>query len=341
MAETLRIATWNVGLDRKGPGLLLRDIRQGSDTQIAAVAKVVARLRPDILVLQKVDYDLDMMALRALRERFAKEGWRLDHLFARRPNSGLATGLDMDGDGRLGGPRDAQGYGDFSGQGGMAILSRHPIDAENAKDFSALLWRDFPGAIMPVVNDAPFPSPEAAAAQRLSYVGHWVVPVVLPSGPLHLMAFHATPPVFDGPEDLNGRRNHDEIRFWQRYLDGGFGPVPKGPFVVIGDANLDPDKSDGRREAIRALLSDPRLQDPRPMRPQAALSADAARDARLYTAHWPAPGPGGMRVSYVLPAASLRIGDSGVYWPPDATPEAEKAATASHHRMVWVDLEID
>ena len=27
-----------------------------------------------------------------------------------------------------------------------------------------------------------------------------------------------TPPAFDGEEDRNGRRNHDEIRFWVDYV---------------------------------------------------------------------------------------------------------------------------
>lgn len=341
-AETVRVATWNVGLDRKGPGLLLRDILREDDPQIAAIAAILAELRPDILVLQKVDYDLDLIALGALRDRIARDGWRFEHLFARRPNSGLATGLDLDGDGRLGGPNDAQGFGYFSGQGGMAILSRYPIDVARTEDFSTLLWRDLPGAIIPVVKGAPFPSPEAAGAQRLSYVGHWVVPVTLPSGPLHLLTFHATPPVFDGPEDINGRRNHDEIRFWQLYLDGAFGPPPRDRFVVIGDANLDPEDSDGRREAITDLLADPRLQDPRPMRPGTAPEDDGqSGDPRLDTAAWPAPGPGNLRVDYVLPAARMTIGDSGVYWPEDGTPAADLVEAASRHRMVWVDLEID
>lgn len=342
MAETLRVASWNVGLDRKGPGLLLRDILRDEDPQIDAVAQVVAKIRPDILVLQKVDYDLDLITLGALRDRIAKDGWQFEHLFARRPNSGFATGLDMDGDGRLGGPNDAQGFGYFWGQAGMAILSRYPIDAERAEDFSTLLWRDLPGMIQPVVGGAPFPSASAAAAQRLSYVGHWVVPVILPSGPLHLMAFHATPPVFDGPEDINGRRNHDEIRFWQLYLDGAFGPPPEGRFIVIGDANLDPEDSDGRRGAIRALLDDPRLQDPRPMRPGPVPPIpEKSGDPRLHTAHWPAPGPGGLRVSYVLPSADLGVAGAGLFAPPEGAPGAEVASAASHHSMVWIDITVD
>lgn len=331
-AEILRVATWNVGLDRQGPGILLRDILRGEDAQIDAVAQVIARTAPDILVLQKVDYDHDLHALRALRDRLAADGQRFDHIFAGRPNSGMPTGLDMDGDGRRGNERDAQGYGAFSGQGGMAILSAFPIDADAVQDFSTLLWRDLPGALLPVrEGGAPFPSAEAQDIQRLSYTAHWVVPVRLPSGVLHLMAFHATPPVFDGPEDANGRRNHDEIRFWQHYFDGAFGPAPDARFLVIGDANLDPDESDGRRAAIRSLIGDPRLQDPRP--------AHAGPGPPHATVDWEQTGP--RRVSYILPSIDLDVAGAGIHWPPQETRARDLAVTANHHRLVWVDLALD
>ena len=332
LSDSLRVATWNVGLDRKGPGILLRDILRGEDAQIDAVAQVIVRTAPDILLLQKVDYDRDLRALRALRDRLAADGQHFEHIFARRPNSGMPTGLDMDDDGRRGNERDAQGYGAFSGQGGMAILSRYPVEESAVQDFSARLWRDLPGALLPVRDDGtPFPSAQAQAIQRLSYTGHWVVPVVLPSGPLHLLAFHATPPVFDGPEDANGRRNHDEIRFWQLYLDGAFGPAPQGRFIVIGDANLDPARSDGRREAIRALLADPRLQDPRP--------AHDGPGPRHATVDWEQTGP--RRVSYILPSVDLDVAGAGIHWPPEGTQGRDLAVTASRHRLVWVDLALD
>ncbi|MEC9313216.1 MAG: endonuclease/exonuclease/phosphatase family protein, partial [Pseudomonadota bacterium] len=40
-ADTVRIATFNTELSRKGPGLLLRDIERGEDPQIAAVIDVI------------------------------------------------------------------------------------------------------------------------------------------------------------------------------------------------------------------------------------------------------------------------------------------------------------
>ena len=57
----------------------------------------------------------------------------------------------------------------------MAVLSRLPLG--EVRDFSAFLWADLPGAIPPQVDGQPFPSAEAQAAQRLSSVAHWDVPV--------------------------------------------------------------------------------------------------------------------------------------------------------------------
>lgn len=341
-ADILRIATFNTGLERDGPGLLLRDILTDKDPQVAAVVQVIAQVTPDILLLQGVDHDHDLHAVRALRDAIAQSGPHYPHIFALPPNSGQPTGLDLNGDGRLGGGADAQGYGAFSGQGGMAILSRYPIDRAAVRDLSGLLWRDVPGALLPVMEGKPFPSEEAQAIQRLSSVGHWIVPVRAPGGRIGLMAFHAAPHVFDGPEDRNGRRNHDEIRLWQHVLDGALGPAPKARFVILGGATVDPVDGGGRKGAIRALLADPRVRDPRPMRPGPVPPVPGAKgDPRLHTVDWPAPGPGPLRVDYVLPSADWTVRAAGVHWPPKGTPGHEAAMTASAHRLVWIDLETD
>ncbi|MEP3055932.1 endonuclease/exonuclease/phosphatase family protein [Ascidiaceihabitans sp.] len=319
----MRVATYNTELERKGPGLLLRDIAKGDDPQVKAVIEVIKAADADILVLQNIDYDLTGAALEQLVRRLDD----YPYSFARLPNTGMGTGLDMDGDGRLGGPRDAQGYGRFSGQGGMAILSRYPIVEAKVQDFSELLWTDIPGALLPEVDGAPFPSAEAVAAQRLSSTAHWVVPIETPLGVVHLLTFHATPPVFDGPEDRNGRRNHDEIIFWQQYLDGAYGDAPTDRFIVIGDANLDPLDGDGLKPAIRSLLRDPRLQDPSP-------TGAAGTD----TADWSDPSPGNLRVGYILPSADWKVVDRSVMWPWPDDAFWEVVQEASRHRLVWVDL---
>ncbi|WP_246162226.1 endonuclease/exonuclease/phosphatase family protein [Roseovarius faecimaris] len=337
------MATYHAELSRDGPGLLLRDILKGDDPQLLAFRAVLAETSPDILLVQGVDYDHGQATLAALQSWLRDGGVEYPYAFSLPPNAGVPTGLDMDGDGRLGEPEDNQGFGRFYGEGGMALLSRYPIGADMARDFSGLLWADLPGALLPQRDGAPFPSAEAQAVLRLASVAHWMVPVETPSGPLVLMAFHAAPPVFDGVEDRNGRRNHDQLIFWRHLLDGAFGAVPEPPFVLIGNANLDPEDGDGRREAIRALLTDPRLQDPEPARPRGPLADHPghAGDPRLDTVAWPAPDPGHRRVSYVLPSAEIVVRGAGVYWPPKGDPAAELAATASRHRLVWVDMSLN
>lgn len=340
-AETLRIATFNTGLGRDGPGLFLRDVTRGGDDRIDAAARVIAANTADIIVLQGIDYDLTGLALSAFADAVSKAGLTYPYRFALKPNRGMMTALDLDGDGRLGRAGDAQGFGKFAGSRGMAILSRYPVKTEVVRDFSDFLWRDLPGTLQPYVDGAPFPSTAAHAIQRLSSSGHWVVPITLPDNSVvTLLAFHATPPVFDGPEDLNGRRNHDEIVFWQHFMDGKFGPAPTSRFVILGDANLDPSDSEGRRGAITGLLRDPRLQDPQPASVGAggAANPDQRGDPAFDTADWRDPVPGNLRVDYVLPSADWTITGSGVHWPAIDDPAAQDAYLASRHRLVWVDL---
>jgi hypothetical protein len=322
-AETLRIATYHTELSRKGPGLVLRDIAGGTDPQAEAVAEVIAGADPDVILLLGLDYDMELRALGALADRIAARGPRYPYRFALRPNTGLATGLDLDGDGRRGGPRDAQGYGRFAGQGGMAVLSRLPLG--EARDFSAMLWRDLPGALIPEGM-----GPDVLEVQRLATTGFWEVPVTVDGGPLWLLAWHASPPVFDGPEDRNGRRNHDEAAFWLARLEGRLGPVPEEPFVILGDGNLDLARGEGRPGALSALLSHARVQDVVPQGAEGAATADfTARD-----------GPGMLRVDHVLPSAGLRVTGAGVIWPAPGDPLRAVAEAASRHRLVWVDIEM-
>ncbi|WP_439153876.1 endonuclease/exonuclease/phosphatase family protein [Yoonia sp.] len=315
VAETLRIATFAAPLSRDGPGLLLRDLIKADDPQIGAVVANIKAVRPDVLVLTDFDYDQDGLALAAFSALF--DGL-YPHYFAARPNTGMFTGLDMDRNGRKGEPRDAQGYGRFAGDGGMAVLSRFAIG--DTRDLSGMLWRELPGATLPVADGAPFLTDEVLAVQRLSSSGHWIVPIDLPDGPLTVLAFSATPPVFDGPEDRNGLRNRDELRLWDVVLNGDLGPIPDG-FVVAGNANLDPLGGDGLRAAMAAFLARPDLQDPLPGQP---------------TADWRDRGIGTLRVSYVLPAWDWQVQDAGVMWPD--TQQGDDPLVAGPHHLVWVDI---
>ncbi len=339
LAEVLRIATYHADIRKKGPGLLLRDILK-DDPQIVALAQVIAHAKPDVLVLQGFDYDLQGHALAAFQDVLKSVDHQLPHSFAAAPNTGIETGFDLDGDGRLAEPEDMQSYGRYTGEGGMAVLSRVPIG--DVRDFSDLLWKDLPGALLPGPDESPFPTPAALTVQRLSSVAHWDVEMRPENArPFHLLTFHANTPVFDGPEDRNGRRNHDEVTFWAKYLDGVLPfPPPDAPVVIAGNANLDPLDGDGRHDAIETLLQHPQLQDLHPQSAGGAAAADTDHraDPALDTADWPDQKPGNLRVSYVLPDARLRIMDSGVIWPLPDNPFAQTVETASRHRLVWVDI---
>lgn len=298
-AEPLRIATWHGDFSRKGPGLLLADF----DKAPPDLAPILAA-GPDVLLLTDFDYDAGLVAADKLRAILAGQGLDYPHVLAARPNTGMPTGLDIDGDGRRGGPRDAQGFGWFSGQGGLAVLSRFPLRLE--ADYSAVLWKDVP-------DSAIAPDDPAFEVQRLSTAAHWAVTVEVPGKALTLLTLAATPPVFDGPEDRNGRRNRDEVLLWTHVLDGALGTVPQGPVVLLGNLNLDPDRGEGLHEAAARVLAHPRLQDPLP---------------GTASVQWDSTGP--MRVSYVLPDRALRVTDAGITLP---------AAESGSHALVWVALD--
>lgn len=307
----LRLATYHTSLSDRGPGLILRDIERMEDL-VEAIVAVILEVRPDILALQDLDYDAHGLALEALAEALATRGLDYPYRIALRPNTGRLTGHDLDGDGRADGPRDAHGYGRFSGQGGMALLSRYPLGT--VQDFSDMLWRDLPGSTAEGVT------PEAALPiLRLHTVGAWDVEVLTPNGPLNILTSHATAPVFDGPEDRNGLRNGDEVRFWHLYLDAA---APEH-FAYMGTLNVDPQRGEGLQGPLNDLLSHPALQNPVPNGP---------------TADWDEPTPGDLRVDYLLPSRTLTVQDAGVLWPLDG-PLAELVAEASDHRLVWVDVE--
>ena len=328
---------YHTELSRDGPGLLLRDIEKGEDPQILASLAVVAHANADAIVLADFDYDATLAALNAYADRLED----YPHRFALAPNRGVHTGLDADADGRLGEPEDAQGYGRFAGDGGLAILSKHPIETGDVRDLSDLKWQDLDGSLAPE-NVAP--------SQRLSTTGHWVVPLKISENQtLTLMVWHATPPVFDGPEDLNGKRNHDEAALWQRVLDAQPDETRSSPFIIAGVSNLDPMDGDGLPGALNTLMSHPSLTDPRPKSPGAVQASHDDQgvnlthtgDPALDTVDWPdTPNrPGNLRVTLALPSKDLTVRDSQVLWPADMTSRLGRTvATASRHRLVWLDV---
>lgn len=363
--DMIRIATFNASLTRSGPGVLINRLAEGGDDQIKAAAQIIRKTRPDIILINEFDHDPVGLAADMFVELLGKDadgvaGVNFAYTYDAPPNTGYLSGQDLNGDGKVGGPEDAFGFGRFPGQYGMLLLSTFPIEDDKIRDFSKLGRADIPDAALPVTADGgPFPSGQAQAVMRLSSKGHWDVPVQTPLGTIHIFASHPTPPVFDGPEDANGLRNADEIRFWSHYLNGVAFPDQTGQpvafagpaFAILGDLNADPFDGDGVHEAIASLLAHPRVTDPLPSSKGAVDAATLQRggnttqqgDPALDTADWnDTRGPGNLRVDYVLPSRDLTVVDAGVFWPTRTDPDfaliGAGKPVSSDHRLVWVDV---
>lgn len=350
LADPVRVAYFHTELSARGPGLLLRDLtREKTPEALDAVLAILVDTAPDIVLLADIDYDAGHEALRALQAALAQRGLPLPHGFTAAPNTGVPTGLDLDRDDKWDEPEDAQAFGEFRGAGGLVLLSRYPILHDQIAELTNLLWAEFPAANMPeTYGDAE------RAVIRLSATGHWDVPVQLPDGEvLRLLTLHATPPVFDGPEDRNGRRNADQMRLWSDYLNGwrpeGAAP-PLSRAVVLGTLNADPVDGEARPGALDRLRAHPRLQDPAPRaagaaaasRAQGGVNTAQTGDPAFDTVDWPDDrwnDPGNLRVDYILPSRDLTVMASGLHWPdPDDAEALQRAEVASRHRLIWVDL---
>jgi endonuclease/exonuclease/phosphatase family metal-dependent hydrolase len=356
----VRFATFNAALNRALPDELLAELRGGGSEPARRIAEIVQRCDVDVLLLCELDRDAAAATAAVFRDEYlakgqnGQRGIRFEFLWAGPVNTGEPSGLDLDGDGATGGPADAFGYGRFPGQYGMALFSRHPIDEANVRSFQKLQWSAMPGAMQPEAF-----WPETTWRQlRLSSKSHWDVPVRMLGRVVHVLCSHPTPPAFDGPEDRNGCRNHDEIRFWVDYLTPGKadwivddagragGLAEAEPFVLMGDLNCDPADGDARRGALLQLLAHPRVQDALPRssggeeqsKKQWGSNAGHNGEAALDTADFDdEQGPGNLRVDYVLPSRNLRAVESGVFWPRAFEPGAA-LVTASDHRLVFVDV---
>lgn len=362
-ADSIRVATFNTSLYSDISGGLIARLRQ-DDAAARKIAAVIQHQRPDLLLLNEFDYDAEGRAADLFQEnylakpQFGQRPINYPYRYFAPVNTGEPSGFDLNKDGKAGGGNDAFGFGNHPGQYGMLVLSRYPIDEMGVRTFRHFLWKDMPGALAPVNADgSPWYSTEAWDAFRLSSKSHWDVPVNTPLGTLHFLVSHPTPPVFDGPEDRNGRRNHDEIRFWNEYVrnqdnawivdDLGLrgGLKENGRFVIAGDLNADPADGDGIPGTIVDLLENPmvlRMTTPRSEGAVEAALADGGANLTHRGAHHHdtgnfGPQVGNLRLDYVLPSAGFSVLDKGVFWPKRGETGSEWL-DATDHRMVWVDL---
>ena len=337
-------------------------LSNGEHPQIRNIAEIIQRVRPDIVLLNEFDYHPDSRrALQPFVDRYLKrrqsgrEPIDFPHVYQGPVNTGVDSGVVLHRHSEPSGSgQNAFGYGLYPGQYGMLLLSRFPIARESIRSFQTFLWKDMPGNLMQDMRDEHGELWYPAAAReklRLSSKSHWDIPIRIGAEVLHVLASHPTPPVFDGPEDRNGRRNHDEIRFWVDFLGdesdsayiyddaGQRGGLRGQRFVLLGDLNASIDEGDARREGIAALLGHHRVRrGPLPRSDGGRANRADSPFSSAHTAAW------GLRVDYVLPStAGWRAVDAGVFWPTPQHPLhrlVKDRRASSDHRLVWMDLEL-
>lgn len=376
-AQRLKVATFNVSMEATNyeylglpvTGDVLPEVlKNGENQQVKNIAEIIQRVNPDILLLNEFDYIEDKQrGITAFIENYlhvSQQGQSpvdYPYTYVGTVNTGQPTPFDFDNNNkaeRYG--NDAYGFGFYPGQYGMVLLSKYPIDSDNIRTFQHFKWQHMPNAqipMMPPSNSASVQSEEAPQpwfnaqewdAYRLSSKSHWDVPVKVNGETLHILAMHPTPPTFDGPEDRNGKRNHDEIRLMADYLTPDKGDYiyddegelvsldEASRFVLLGDFNA-ADKGDKYRPGVIEQLTENPLVNNSviPVSEGGAASAQVSFSDR-FTAYW------GARADYVLPSNyGLKVQQAGVFWPTKTSNLfrlVKDRKASSDHRLVWVEI---
>ena len=369
----IRFATFNASLNRASEGDLIAELESSGSAQPKVIAEIIQRTNADVILINEFDFDAQGKAIALFKKNYLEVSQngakpvKYPYVFNAPSNTGIPSGFDLDNSGAVGGGNDAFGFGNFPGQYGMVVLSKFPIDDRHARTFQKFLWKNMPGALLPddAATAAPddWYSPEELDVFRLSSKSHWDLPVRVHGQIIHVLTSHPTPPTFDGPEDRNGKRNHDEIRLWADYItpsagyyivddQGRRGGLKRGArFVILGDQNADPYDGDSVDQAIQQLLNNPNVNTnvtpTSPGGPEASVRDGGANNSHLGdpafdTADFADTAPGNLRADYVLPSQNLPIAEAHVFWPASDDPLFRLVGVypfpSSDHRLVWVDL---
>ena len=342
----------------KSEQILIYQLNSGHNTQIKNIAQIIQTVRPDVILLNEFDYIQDpelgvKMFIKNYLNVSQGGATAIDYpyYYYSTVNTGQSSPYDLNNDGKLDNfGNDAWAFGMYPGQYGMLLLSKYPIEANAVRTFQHFKWKDMPGALITKKADGTdWYSKKAWKEFPLSSKSHWDVPVQIGNKTVHILASHPTPPTFDGDEDRNGKRNHDEIRFWKDYIsdnsasyiydDKGVkgGLSPNSQFVILGDQNASPVEGNAIREGIKSLIEDPKVNnDFTPASKGGAEHSPQNPFAINHTAFWR------MRADYVLPSKiGFKFISSGVFWPAKGEPMSElveKRESSSDHRLVWVKV---
>ncbi|WP_460682511.1 hypothetical protein [Nesterenkonia populi] len=354
--DDLRVATLHTGLTASDPedsdplDALIGELAGGNHSEARTVAETAQINQPDVLVLTGVSYDEDGRIAEILKNQYlasgqnGQSGQEYSHVFTAPTNSGIDSGVDLDGDGTVGGPGDAMGYGQYPGEEGIIIFSKEPLDTDGARTFREFLWQDLPGSSL---QDEDFTQAEESIL-RLASTTLWDVPVLVEDGePVHLIATATAAPEDPGP--LEEIRSEDMAQLisdyvsseaWYLYDDEGAegGLAPGADAVVVGEPSF------SEETGLERLTGHPVLEDPEP---------EAVTEAELLSRSGPVAqtdatatrwvdGGEDQRASVVLPSSGLDVSGSGIFWPGEGEFGYETVDPSDprslEDRLVWLDI---
>src|SRR6184192_4307959 len=105
--RSVRFATCTAPLSRDKNRQLLLDLNRTSDPQIKSVADAIQHANPDVLLLADMDYDRDDRARYLFEKNYlaipqgGAPAIKFAYHFTGPVNSGVASGYDLDGDGKV------------------------------------------------------------------------------------------------------------------------------------------------------------------------------------------------------------------------------------------------
>lgn len=362
---SLRVAMFNISMSDCESEKILALTANPNITRLRRLAAIIQHAAPDVILLCEFDHlgsGGDDGALANFCDNYLSvaqyEQHPIEYPYRLCPatNTGLLTGIDLNNDGIISLPADGMGFGHFHGNFGFVLLSKYPIQDNNIRSWQHMLWNNLPNTLIP----RDFYSAEAVNLLRLSSKNHLVIPIQLEQQVINLVCCHPTPPVFDGPERRNAKRNHDEIQLICDILDdaaylkddnGNTGGLKREQsFIVLGDLNADVIDGDGLKAPIKQLLNHTQINQQvshGPLTPKSMGGSEYRPWQRRKGRSNEWTHLGGMRLDYVLPSANLTVLNSGVFWPEKGHPlrqlmlddkGREKPLAGSDHRLVWVDI---
>ncbi len=102
--ENIRFATFNTSLNRSEEGELITDLSTPDNEQAQAIAEIIQRNNPDVILLNEFDFDAEGEGIRLFRENYLEvsqngvDPVEYPYVYLAPSNTGIPFGLDLDND---------------------------------------------------------------------------------------------------------------------------------------------------------------------------------------------------------------------------------------------------